>query len=203
MFSYAWINFGWILEVGTKCMNENKVVFKRSLKGILLFIIGILVFVIAGIWMMSFEDMFYRIIGIVSIIFFGFGGLCAIFLGSLWQPIAVVSSEGIASYLRRGKQFVAWSNVKSVRVVTQEVSHGHKEKYIGVFAIDDTLVEGTGGAVAKYIGKAITRWDEMPVLLISPNFSNVTHNEILEVILKFHKAYQERETWMYENHTTK
>ena len=185
-------------------MYENKVVFKRSVKGIILFILGILAFVLAGIWMLSLDDLFYRIIGIISILFFGLGGVCALFLGSLWQPIATVSNEGITSYSRRGKKhFVAWPNVKHVTLMTQEISHGHRERYIGVFAIDDTLVEGAGGAVAKHITQAITGWAEVPALLISPNFSNVTHDEILAVIHRFHKAYQENDAWMYENHPIK
>jgi len=184
-------------------VNKEQVVFKRSLKGMLGFIAGIIAFVLGGLWMLSFDEIFYRVIGGVAIIFFGGGGLLVILFGSLWQPIASVSNEGVTVYLRAKKQqFITWSNVKRIEVVTQEVNHGHQEKYVGVFAIDDTLVEGVGGALLEGIGKAVTDWDEMPAMLISPNFSNVTHDEILNVLQEFHQEYQENEAWMYENNTT-
>jgi len=172
-------------------LEKDKIVFKRSVKGILLFVLGILAFVLAGIWLMSLDEIFYRLAGFVSIIFFGIGGLWAICFGILWKPIAIVSHEGITSYSRAGKkQFVPWSNIKSVKIITQNLSMGHTEKYIGVFAIDNTLVERAQGAFARTIERATTKWSERPALLITTNFSNVTHSEIIDAAERFHQAYK-------------
>jgi len=179
---------------------KDKVVFKRSFKGILLFILGVLAFVFAGIWMISLDEVAYRIIGIVSIIFFGIGGLWAVCFGILWKPIAIVSSEGITSYSRAGKkQFVPWSNIKRVEILTQKISMGHTEKYIGVFAIDNALVEGAQGAFARNIERAATKWSENPALLITTHFSNVTHAGIIDVAGQFHQAYKEQLTVLTGN----
>jgi len=170
---------------------KDKVVFKRSFKGILLFIFGILTVALVGIWLMRLDEVIYRMIGIVAIIFFSIGGLWAICFGILWKPIAIISNEGITSYSRAGKkQFVPWSNIKHVKILTRTAAPGRAEKYIGVFAIDPALVSRVQGAFARNIERAETKWREQPALLMTTSFSNVTHDEIIAVVKQFHQAYK-------------
>ena len=170
---------------------KDKVVLRRSLKGLLLFIFAIFSVALVGIWLMRLDEVIYRMIGIVAITFFGIGGLWAICFGILWKPIAIISNEGITSYSRAGKkQFVPWSNIKHVKILTQTAAMGRVEKYIGVFAIDSTLVSRVQSAFARNIERATTKWREQPALLMRTSFSNVTHDEIIDIVKQFHQAYK-------------
>jgi len=181
-------------------MNKEEVVFKRSSDGMLTWFAGMIVFVFGGILMVNSDEVRNRVIGVISIMLFGGVGLFTILFRVLWQPIVSISNEGVKVYPRAKKeQFITWSNVKRVEIVTQRVGV-HKQKFVGVFAIDDTLVEGASGSLLKGATKLVTGWREVPALLISPYFSDVTHDEILDVLIEFHQAYQESEAWMYESY---
>ena len=168
---------------------QNKVVIKRSLLGNILLIVGCTIFVAVGALMLR-GDIVIRIIGIVSIVFFGFGGLLYLVFMS-WKPIAILSDEGITVPYGWRKSFASWENINRIEIVEQKiVSEGgtHKQKYIGVFVNDKTGLVGAN-ARSQRITTAITGWDEVPGLVIVPSFS-FEMEKIMEIIQEFYDIHK-------------
>jgi len=168
-------------------MNEDKVVIRRHFLGILVFVILVSVFVVAGIWMMNREDGFYRVIGILAIVFFGGGGALYLLLMS-WRPIVTVTKQGFEVPHWLKKNFVEWSNVRKIEIVEQRVQ-GSTQRYIGIFAHDNRDIAGNG-RISQVLNKGVTGWKEIPAILIQTNFSLRELDDILDVLLKHYEEYQ-------------
>ena len=171
---------------------QKQVVIRRPFCGSMLFILGCAVFVVTGLFMQQGEDSFYRLIGVVSIVFFGGGGLCYLtFLA--WKPIVIVSSEGITAPYGWGKSFVLWENIDRFEVVEQ-VIHAERggrvrQKYIGIFVFNKGAAVGAG-KVSQTIMQAKTDWRDVPAVLINLSFSFIKIEKLIEVLQEFHDKYK-------------
>ena len=173
-------------------MKKEKIVIRRPIKETLLFAAGCIAFTAIGIWMLTADELMYRIIGIASIVFFGGGGILYLALMS-WKPILTISNEGITVPYGWGKNHVAWSNVKRIETFTQniETSGGEvQEVHVGIFAYDTSNILGAG-EVAKQMTSFITGadTDEVPCIMI-PTFTAKGRNSILETLQEFHEKYR-------------
>lgn len=167
-------------------MEYKQVVIRRSLFSIFLFIIGCAIFVVGGIFLLPST----RFLSIITIIFFGVGGLFYVAFMAL-KPIAVVSSKGIMVPYARGEIFVPWENVERFELIEQTVGYKYKykKKYIGIFAAN---AEGIVGAnkILQAITQSILDWREVPALLIDPSLSAIKIEIIMEILQKFYDEYR-------------
>ena len=178
-------------------MKKEKIVIRRPIKEILLLVVGSIAFTAIGIWMLTADELFYRIFGVASIVFFGGGGILYLALMS-WKPVLTISNEGITVPYGWGKNHVAWSNVKRIETFTQTArsSHGEVQKvHVGIFAYDTSNILGAG-EVAKQISSFVTGadTDEVPCIMI-PTFSTKGRNNILETLQEFQQRYGKRQNF--------
>ena len=171
-------------------MTKEKVVIRRPVWGNLLLVLGCAAFVAAGFYLMQTGDFSYRIIGIVSIVFFGGGGLFYMICSS-WRPIVVISDEGITVPYGWGKNTVLWHNVKKFEIVTQNLGAGGKQQYIGIYAFDSEGIVGTGKK-SRALTQKITGWETVPDMSISLGLSFVKIEKVMEMLQEYHERYQAR-----------
>ena len=171
-------------------MNQDKVVIRQDPTAIFLMIVACVAFVAGGYWMWnSSEERFYQFIGIVSIIFFGGGGVFYLLFMS-WKPIVTITKQGVETPMGWKSNFVEWSNVDKIEIVTQTVGKGNEQHYVGIFVHDNTGIAGAG-RLSQKINQVITDWDEMPAVLISVGFGGIGKiNKILDTLLKHHEEYK-------------
>ena len=165
---------------------RNQVVIRRSFWGNILLLLLCSAFVFAGIFIRQGGDAFYRFWGLLSIIFFGGGGLFYIIFAA-WRPVAVISNEGIDVPLWRGSNFVRWRDVEKIEVVVQYAAGKHK--YIGIFAPSATGIVGSGKTSQK-ITQGVTGWKEVPTLLINLSFTFVKIEKVMGILQEFHDRYK-------------
>ena len=171
---------------------QKQVVIRRPFWGNMLFVLSGAVFVVAGLLMQQSENSLIRLVGVMSVVFFGGGGICYLMF-MVWKPIVVISSEGIAVPYGWGKNFVLWGNIDRFEVVEQEIHtiHGVRtmQKYIGFFVFNKEGIVGAG-KVSQTISQGITGWKEVPAVLINLSFSFVKIESVMEILQEFHDKYK-------------
>ena len=173
---------------------QEQVVIKRPLLGNILFVFICAAFVVGSLFIIQIlnENVFIRLIAIISIIFFGGGGLLYI-LTMAWKPIVIISNDGITVPFGWGKNFVSWENVDRFEVVEQVVNVGAaikaKQKYIGVFVFDKKGIAGTG-KISQTISQVVTNWEEVPAVLINLSLSFVKIEKVMGVLQEFHDKHK-------------
>ena len=171
---------------------KKQLVIRRPFWGNMLFILSCTVAVLVGLFMQQSEDSFYRLVGVVSVVFFGGGGLCYLVLLA-WKPIVVISSEGVTVPYGWGKNFVLWENIDRFEVVEQVIHAGSggrvRQKYIGIFVFNKAGIVGAG-TVSQTITQEITSWKEVPAVLINLSLSFVKIEKVMEILQEFHDKYK-------------
>jgi len=171
---------------------QKQVVIRRPLWGIMLFVLGCAVFVVAGLLMRQSEDSFNRLIGMTSIVFFGGGGVCCLTFVA-WKPIVAISGEGVTVPYGWGKNFVLWENIDRFEVVEQEVhaesGRPTRQKYIGIFVFNSEGIVGAG-RVSQTVSQGITGWKEVPAVVIALSFSFAKIENVMEILQEFHEKYK-------------
>lgn len=172
-------------------MEHKEIVVRRPLFANVLLIVACAIFVVGGVLIQQNEDASIRIAGIISIIFFGGGGLLYIvFMAG--KPIAVISGKGITVPYGWGENFVTWENVDKFEVVEQTVkSKGHtqKIKYIGIFVNDTQGIAGAG-EISQAISQKVTGWNEVPALTINLSFSFIKIEKVMGILQEFYDEYK-------------
>ena len=171
---------------------EKQVVIRRSFLGNLVAVLGISAFTIIGLFMLQDDDAFYRLIGVLNIVFFGGGGLLYLIL-MMWKPIVIVSNEGITVPYGWGKNFIPWDNIDRFEVlehmINAKLGKPTKQKYVGVFVFDKEGIAGTGKGLLK-ISQGLTGWKEVPAVLINLTLSFVKIEKVMATLQEFHDEYK-------------
>lgn len=170
-------------------MENKKVAIRPSLVGNILLIIIFTIFTVGGIFLLKDEELMF--LGIISIIFFGFGGLLYV-LFMAWKPIAVISSEGIIVPYGWGKNFVTWEKVSRFEVIEQTIrvkNTSQTNKYIGIFVTDTEGIVGAG-KFSKAISQMVTDWDEVPDLLINTSIPFIKTEKVMKILQEFYDEYR-------------
>ena len=177
----------YLSKSAVKTDRDGKVVIKRTLLGNLSFVLLSLCFVAAGLFLMQLNFTAATIIGVISIVFFGGGGLMFM-ITMIRKPIAIISDKGITIPRGWGEHFAVWENIVKIEVMVQDLG-STRQKYIGIFVFDRRGITGTG-AKSQAITKKVTKWKNAPALLINLSFSFLNVEYIAGVLQEFHDKYK-------------
>jgi len=111
--------------------------------------IGCALFTIAGIWMVFSGEKVFA--GLLSIIFFGGGGLYAIPKMLRRKVSMVLTPEGIEQRYVEGKAFIPWPDVEKAGIISMFAN-----KMVGIrLKSYDRYLEGMSPSLAEYITKSL------------------------------------------------
>lgn len=174
-------------------MLEERVIELSKVK-IVLLILGAIVFVVLGAWLLSLDaeaiesqrkfsspTLIYGI-GIVSIVFFGLCGLVGIRKLFDKSPGLIVSAEGIldnSSGVSAG--IIPWSEVVSIGEYQIQ-----KQKFISVQVTDPNKYANNGNVLKRMANRANIKMCGTPVN-ISANSLKISYNELFETINEYYR----------------
>ena len=170
-------------------MKQEKIVFRRSLISNIAFFLICLAFVIGGFFLL--EEIW--ILGMITMIFFGGGGVLYLLFMS-WRPILVITKEGVTVPYGWGENFVSWSNVRKIEMVTQTINTGNgttTKDYIGVFTFNNEGIVGAGD-ISKAITSKVTGIEDPPSLLITNSLTFIKYDKILAALNEFYVKYNNK-----------
>src|SRR5262245_20782745 len=169
----------------------DRVVIALSKVKLSFLVVGALLFVAAGIWMLAIADAQTRYLSIyvkgVAIIAIGFFGLCALYgLHKLLDgaPGLILDREGImdnSSGIAAGR--VAWREVRDIQVVTI-----HRQRLLGVIVSNPEKYLGRGNLLIRLFRKMNYRWYGTPVF-ISAHGLKVTFEDLETQIRDFRAKF--------------
>ena len=173
---------------------KDEIVFKYSIKWIILYAFFGTLLVFIGILLINSEDIYYRFMGLIAIIYFGGYGLIFLLFRSR-KPIVIISKLGIKQPGFWSTKFVSWFEIEEVRYKIQNVSshfgHTFTHKYIGVFTFDGRFEENLLEYFCILLTKMKTGWGDMPNLLISNRevFSRIDNQHIVNAMRVYHAHF--------------
>lgn len=95
--------------------HKNKIILKKPRFKFLLLFLGYLIFIIAGVLMIS--EPTNRLMGYIVAIFFGVGAIISISNFLKPQPFAIINEVGIEMNLsKKGKFIIPWKEIKKIGV---------------------------------------------------------------------------------------
>jgi len=178
----------YLSKSAVKTNRDGKVVIKRTFVGNLSFVLLCLGFVVSGLLIMQLnDDTLATIIGIITIVFFGGGGLMVMIIG-IRKPIAIISDKGITIPHGWGEHFAAWENIVKIEVVEQIMGYT-KQEYIGIYVFDRRKI-ARAGKISQAITKKATGWKHPPALIINLSFSFLNVEYIAGVLQELHDKYK-------------
>jgi len=178
----------YLSKSAVKTNRDGEVVIKRTFLGNLSFVLLCLGFVASGLVIMQLnDDTLATIIGIITIVFFGGGGLMVMIL-MIRKPIAIISDKGITIPHGWGEHFAAWENIVKIEVMEQIMGYA-RQRYIGIFVFDRRKIARTG-KTSQAIIKKVTGWKNTQALMINLNFSFLNVEYTAGVLQEFHDKYK-------------
>jgi hypothetical protein len=112
-------------------MASEDVVYHSKAR-LILVILGALMFVVVGYWLVSGGARTLQVIGWLSIVFFGACGLYAVLRLISRTPAVIVSAQGIVDHATANSAgLVPWSEIREVKLLSFM-----NQRYLGVFVHD-------------------------------------------------------------------
>jgi hypothetical protein len=171
--------------------DPDRVVIALSKVKLSLMVVGALLFVAGGVWLLAIADTQTGYLPIyvkgVAILAIGFFGLCALYgLRKLsdGSPGLVLDREGImdnSSGIAVGR--VAWREIRDVQVVSI-----HGQRFLALFVGDHQRYLGGGNLLSRLFRKTNYRWYGTPIV-ISAHGLKVTFRDLETQIRDFRARY--------------
>lgn len=174
-------------------MLDERVIELSKVKVVLL-ILGAVVFVLLGAWLLSLNAgtiegqrrfnnpiLIYGV-GVASIVFFGLCGLIGIKKLFDKSPGLILSAEGIldnSSGVSAG--MIPWSEVVSIGEYQVQ-----KQKFISIQVVDPNKYANNGNALKRMANRANIKMCGTPVN-ISANSLKISYSELLETITEYYR----------------
>lgn len=120
-------------------MNKNdEIIVKFSKIKIFSILLACLLFVLLG-YIMFLEDFFFiKAVGILSILFFGFGMIFLIKMLFFFSPALIVNSKGIYDNSSKNKAgMILWDEINNITITTVSTRYS-KKKFISIYLKDSS-----------------------------------------------------------------
>jgi hypothetical protein len=152
-------------------MNENQTIVKKDIGKQALLFLGCAAFVFGSFHMMKgtfgssrrYSPEFLMVVGIIGMLFFGFGAIAIIFSFLKSSPALIINEKGIRNYSHAGSSYlIEWNNIKVIKIITVS-----GKKLIAVELKDNQKIFNQVNAPTRALMKLNARFYGTPAFIVS------------------------------------